>query len=232
MNESEPLPAIADEDEKIDSFERYFPPKVSALVGLGALPNDLSYLGEEAKISMKGNAKAVELLDMDGNHLAQFRSGSEASKAVNVLQGDISLCCRGMRDSMGGYKFRFVAEDIRPEAKLKRGFAYEVYDETNQPIEARTTRASRFGPVVGEIPFPIIPKLGLLAPPELKVRKWRKVLVKLGSLIIPKWVSDQAQPTVELQDLVPKKEKVGRKRKSILVGRGSTAHEILGEYED
>jgi hypothetical protein len=65
-----------------------------------------------------------------------------------------------------------------------------------------------------------------------QVRKWRKVLVKLGSLIIPKWVSDQALPTVELQDLVPKKEKVGRKRKSILVGRGSTAHEIFGEYED
>jgi hypothetical protein len=60
------------------------------------------------------------------------------------------------------------------------------------------------------------------------------VLVKLGNLIIPKWVSDQAQPTVELQDLVPKKEinKGSRKRKSILIGRGSTAHEILGEYED
>jgi hypothetical protein len=77
-----------------------------------------------------------------------------------------------MRDSMGGYKFRFVAEEIRPEAKLKRGFASEVYDDgTSQPIEARTTRASRFGPVVGETSFPILPKLSLLAPPELKVLK-------------------------------------------------------------
>jgi hypothetical protein len=75
-----------------------------------------------------------------------------------------------MRDSMGGYKFRFVAEEARPEAKLKRGFAYETYDDgTNQPNEARTTRASRFGPVAGEIPFPIVPKLSILAPPELKV---------------------------------------------------------------
>ena len=58
--------------------------------------------------------------------------------------------------------------------------------------------------------------------------------MKLGNLIIPKWVSDQAQPTVELQDLIRKNEisKRGRKRKSILIGRGSTAHEILGEYED
>jgi hypothetical protein len=61
------------------------------------------------------------------------------------------------------------------------------------------------------------------------------VLIKLGNLIIPKWVSDQEHPTVKLQDfLLPKKEmsKGGRKRKSILIGRGSTAHEILGEYED
>lgn len=60
------------------------------------------------------------------------------------------------------------------------------------------------------------------------------MLVKLGNLVIPKWVSDQEQPTVQLQDLLPKKDisKGGRKRKSILIGRGSTAHEILGEYED
>jgi hypothetical protein len=51
------------------------------------------------------------------------------------------------------------------------------------------------------------------------------VLIKLGNLIIPKWVSDQEQPTVKLQDfLLPKKE--------MSKGRGSTAHEILGEYED
>jgi hypothetical protein len=75
-------------------------------------------------------------------------------------------------------------EEIRPEAKLKRGFAYEVYDETNQPIEARTTRASRFGPVVGEIPFPIIPKLSLLAPPELKVFTIRLYVYEIISIAI------------------------------------------------
>lgn len=156
-----------------------------------------------------------------------------------MTQGDISLCCRGMRQQVGGYKFRFVAEEARPEAKLKRGFAYEpVLDEGSKDMllaETRRTRASRgeFGAAGSEAPPPIVPKVSILAPPELKVRKWRKVLVKLGNLIIPRWVSDQDQPTLELQDLLPKKDvNRGKKRKSIFVGRGSTAHEILGDYED
>ena len=61
--------------------------------------------------------------------------GFEAAKALNVTQGDISLCCRGMRQQVGGYKFRFVAEEARPEAKLKRGFAYEpVLDEASKDL--------------------------------------------------------------------------------------------------
>lgn len=101
--------------------------------------------------------------------------------------------------------------------------------------ETRRTRASRgeFGATGGEVLAPVVPKVSVLAPPELKVRKWRKVLVKLGNLIIPKWVSDQEQPTVELQDLLPKKDvNRGKKRKSVVIGRGPTAHEILGDYED
>lgn len=149
------------------------------------------------------------------------------------------MCCRGLRQQVGGYKFRFVAEEARPEAKLKRGFAYEpVLDEGMKDqlsAETRRTRASRgeFGATGGEVLAPVVPKVSVLAPPELKVRKWRKVLVKLGNLIIPKWVSDQEQPTVELQDLLPKKDvNRGKKRKSVVFGRGPTAHEILGDYED
>ena len=94
---------------------------------------------------------------------------------MNVTQGDISLCCRGMRQQVGGYKFRFVAEEARPEAKLKRGFAYEpVLDEGSKDLllaETRRTRASRgeFGATGGEAPAPLVPKISILAPPELKV---------------------------------------------------------------
>lgn len=62
------------EDENIDSYDRHFQPKIAALVENGTLTGDLSFLGEELSKQGKGNAKAVELLDMDGNHLAQFRS--------------------------------------------------------------------------------------------------------------------------------------------------------------
>ena len=102
--------------------------------------------------------------------------GFEAAKALNVTQGDISLCCRGMRQQVGGYKFRFVAEEARPEAKLKRGFAYEpVLDEASKDLslaETRRTRASRgeFGATGGEAPAPVVPKISVLAPPDLKVR--------------------------------------------------------------
>ena len=80
---------------------------------------------------------------------------------------------------MGGYKFRFVAEEARPESKLKRGFVYEAFDDgINQPNELRTTRASRF--VAGDVPFPIVPKLSILAPPELKVNNHLFICIYLN----------------------------------------------------
>ena len=67
-------------------------------------------------------------------HHVRFQ-GFEAAKALNVTQGDISLCCRGMRQQVEGYKLRFVAEKARPEAKLKRCFAYEpVLDEASKDL--------------------------------------------------------------------------------------------------
>jgi hypothetical protein len=45
-----------------------------------------------------------------------------------------------MKDSVGGYKFRFVAEEARPDAKLKRGFAYETINEDGSKNELADTR--------------------------------------------------------------------------------------------
>jgi hypothetical protein len=45
------------------------------------------------------NAKAVECLDLDGNLIEVFRSGLAASVKLNIPQGDISLCCRGLKQS-------------------------------------------------------------------------------------------------------------------------------------
>jgi hypothetical protein len=52
------------------------------------------------------NAKAVECLDLDGNLIEVFRSGLAASVKLNIPQGDISLCCRGLKQS--GLKRSFV----------------------------------------------------------------------------------------------------------------------------
>lgn len=55
----------------------------------------------------KNNSKPVECMDLDGNLLHEFKSGAAASTRLNLTQGDISQCCRGLKDSAGGYKFRF-----------------------------------------------------------------------------------------------------------------------------
>lgn len=98
----------------------------------------------------RSNAKAVECLDLDGNLIEVFRSGLAASSKLNIPQGDISLCCRGLKQSVSGYKFRFRGDtEDRSEFKLKRGYGYviEPVNESKDNIQistaTRTTRASR-----------------------------------------------------------------------------------------
>lgn len=94
----------------------------------------------------RSNAKAVECFDVQGNFLKTYFSGANASKELGVPQGDISLCCRGLKTSAMGYRFRFVGSENNPSEplKVKRGFA--LVPDTEKPAEVsyqRTTRASR-----------------------------------------------------------------------------------------
>jgi hypothetical protein len=68
--------------------------------------DEMAQAGEPAKKKSRF-MKAVEVLDMDGNLIKKYESGSEATKALNITQGEISLCCRGLKKSYGGYRFRF-----------------------------------------------------------------------------------------------------------------------------
>mmetsp|Transcript_7997 Transcript_7997/g.8137 ORF Transcript_7997/g.8137 Transcript_7997/m.8137 type:complete len:112 (-) Transcript_7997:624-959(-) len=56
---------------------------------------------------------------------------------------------------------------------------------------------------------------------SLKVRKWKKVLVRLGQIKVPRWVPERDQPTMELQLLKNQKiltKKPGKRgRKKVLV---------------
>jgi hypothetical protein len=154
------------------------------------------------------------------------------------------LCCRGLKESFGGFKFRFQNEELRPEARAKKGVVYEpiidgVVPETRVEGGTRNTRASRgeFGADRDRVEKTVDTraKPSILAPPHLKPRRWRKVLVKLGNLIIPKYISDQ-EVCAELQERQQPKKEIGLKRKkrsSKSVG-GVTigTHEILGEIDE
>lgn len=116
------------------------------------------------------NAKAVECLDLDGNLIEVYRSGMLASQALNIQQGDISLCCRGLKHSVGGFRFRFFGESDLLEniTKIKKGFVIEGYIEgANRTEVTRSTRASR-GDYQQQVKV-LVEKQSILAPPEIQV---------------------------------------------------------------
>mmetsp|Transcript_23506 Transcript_23506/g.21380 ORF Transcript_23506/g.21380 Transcript_23506/m.21380 type:complete len:210 (+) Transcript_23506:3-632(+) len=178
----------------------------------------------ELKKINRSNAKAVEAYDLDGNLIDTYPSGLLASKALNIQQGDISLCCRGLKPSINGYKFKFASEfdeQVDSNAKLRRGYALEVIQSTDQSsnsninfqnqrtdIVTRSTRTSR-----GEHSIEGNHVSSILAPADAKTRKWRKVFTTVsGGMIISKWLPDREVPTQALQKFKPKAE--GLKKKS------------------
>lgn len=144
----------------------------------------------------RSNAKAVECSDLAGNIIEVFPSGLACSLKMNVTQSDISQCCRGIKPSFNGYRFRFVEgpEDKR-EVKLKRGYGY-VTESVAAPVAMRTTRASR-----GE--YQIRPedlRPPVLPPPDVKTRKFLLSTVSIGPFSIRKWLPDLPAPTAALQE--------------------------------
>src|SRR4051812_43872383 len=94
---------------------------------------------------------AIDAFDLDGNMIASYPSGSIASQSLGIQQGDISLCCRGLKASIGNYKFKFSADhdDNNDNIKLRRGYALEVVvgdsADKREPssVSTNTARASR-----------------------------------------------------------------------------------------
>jgi hypothetical protein len=144
-----------EEDEEEDDNDSTNEPTASIM---GGTEDGFSEVGDQkvvAKGREKSNAKAVECLDLDGNVIEIFKSGLAASTKLNIPQGDISQCCRGLKRSVAGYRFRFhgdTEERVGGELKLKRGYGYvlePVYPgENKEPASVsaastRNTRASR-----------------------------------------------------------------------------------------
>jgi hypothetical protein len=128
---------------------------------------------QAAKRQSRTNAKSVDCLDLEGNVLQVFPSGSSAAQVLGIAQGDISLCCRFLKESVGQYRFRFHGDqtDYKEAAKLRRG--YRIVDGSEPvktEIATRTTRASRGEYAAGSMRQAVDNSLrALLAPAELKV---------------------------------------------------------------
>lgn len=118
---------IENEDQTTVTMDNNSPPKSGEDFFLTQQDFDAAHGGDAQNPNKRtrSNAKAVECLDMDGNHIKTFRSGIAAVRELGVPQGDISLCCRGLKDSISGYKFRFVVEEHRQNAALRRGYTTE-----------------------------------------------------------------------------------------------------------
>ena len=54
--------------------------------------------------------KRVIKTDNRGNILGEYRSQTEAAKAVGVSPPSISMCCTGVRESAGGYYWKYAGE--------------------------------------------------------------------------------------------------------------------------
>ena len=65
-------------------------------------------IGFELGLSSLNKGKMVVQMTMAGKTLRVFATGKDAAKALDISNGKISEVCRGKRESVKGYKFRFL----------------------------------------------------------------------------------------------------------------------------
>lgn len=58
------------------------------------------------KIDMQ--SKTVEMYSLDGLFLGRFKNAIEAEEKTGVCKVNIRYCCRGMRKTAGGYKWKYA----------------------------------------------------------------------------------------------------------------------------
>lgn len=55
----------------------------------------------------KTNAISVSVFDLEGKHIGDFESAVKASEFTKVSRPDICDCCKGRKQSINGYKFKY-----------------------------------------------------------------------------------------------------------------------------
>jgi hypothetical protein len=172
-----------------------------------ALPGDLRALAmAETSSSKRGGlkgarAKAVDCFSLDGKLLNTYPSGLIASKALGISQGDVSLCCRGLKDSVSIYKFKFHGDATDySAAKMKRG--YQLVEEDLNPDaplsalgERRLKRLLRNqAEQIGN------ESNSLLRNSHHKARQWDMQTVNLGPFSVKQWVPRTTELNQALQE--------------------------------
>lgn len=183
----------------------------------------------------KSNSKAVDCFDLNGNLLKEYPSGIAIATALNIQQGDISLCCRGLKHSVSGFRFRFHGDPNDPyeQYQLRKASAKEQQSlprDLNDTNPEQLTRTRRRASVMYS-------EIGLDGEPQysdkrdgkgvarakstphmdhithIKVRKWSKrdkVQLGKGSFFIAQWVPDAPNPNPVFKSYLPKKSKKKR----------------------
>ena len=67
----------------------------------------------------KQNIPVVQL-DKDGKYISEYGSILEASRSLGLQNGKISMCCKGKRNSCGGFRWKYKEEYINEHSDIDR----------------------------------------------------------------------------------------------------------------
>lgn len=163
-----------------------------------------------------------------GNLLSVYPSGISVATALGIQQGDVSLCCRGLKYSVGNYRFRFLGDTEDQYEVVKRRkleMATAVVDPTEDlSTSGRSRRVSR-----GDYHVKVSDKddhgkssrnrnqYNGPKPSEivgLEARKWEKKQKQFGTFCVDIWVPNKPEPNPQLREYLPSKKTDLRKSKS------------------
>lgn len=68
--------------------------------------------GTRTQRSADSRSIAVSCYDLEGNHIKDYKSSTEAGKAFNSKSNHISCCCLGKRNQAHGFQWRFKSEGL------------------------------------------------------------------------------------------------------------------------
>jgi len=62
---------------------------------------------------MKGYKMQVHKMDDEGNILCTYDSVADAEDDLEIFQNNIVQCCRGTRKKAGGFRWKYVEEEMK-----------------------------------------------------------------------------------------------------------------------